>query len=233
MNTWLLEGKFPRFFHFVPLQHSIRRSFFPSKFAQIFSPTSTRKQKWRKGNQTDNTGRERDGRWQHLCQGHLLDMLWRSQAHCWGYTSHLHLRSCLPRALVPLSLSLRDIHPSIETWIYVSNANFRFKIDAVFLFCVRACNDSLQQWFEYCSNTKKCTCPVCKQLCSSNNANRLYFQSVGDSNDPILTQKTIDYEEGPEELCRELRRLETKVSGLTSVLEQQGKRLKEANEEVM
>ncbi|KAG2720436.1 hypothetical protein I3760_02G035000 [Carya illinoinensis] len=90
----------------------------------------------------------------------------------------------------------------------------------------------LQQWFEYCSNTKKCTCPVCKQLCSANNANRLYFQSVGDSNDPVLTQKPIDYEEDPEELHSEVSRLLTKVTGLTSVLERQGKKLKEVDEEL-
>ncbi|KAF5451657.1 hypothetical protein F2P56_026747 [Juglans regia] len=90
----------------------------------------------------------------------------------------------------------------------------------------------LQQWFEYCSNTKKCTCPVCKQLCSANNANRLYFQSVGDSNDPVLTQKPIDCEEDPEELRSEVSRLVTKVTGLTSVLERQGKKLKEVDEEL-
>lgn len=90
----------------------------------------------------------------------------------------------------------------------------------------------LQQWFEYCSNAKKCTCPVCKQLCSANNANRLYFQSVGDSNDMVLTQKPINCEKDPEELCRELKRLETKVSGLTSVLDRQGKELKEVNVEL-
>ncbi|XP_062156666.1 uncharacterized protein LOC133864374 isoform X2 [Alnus glutinosa] len=90
----------------------------------------------------------------------------------------------------------------------------------------------LQQWFEYCSNAKKCTCPVCKQLCSANNANRLYFQSVGDSNDTVLTQKPVNCEKDAEELCRELKRLETKVSGLTSVLERQGKELKEVNEEL-
>ncbi|KAE7999442.1 hypothetical protein FH972_003875 [Carpinus fangiana] len=90
----------------------------------------------------------------------------------------------------------------------------------------------LQQWFEYCSNAKKCTCPVCKQLCSANNASRLYFQSVGDSNDTVLTQKPINCEKDTEELCRELERLETKVSGLTSVLDRQGKELKEVNEEL-
>jgi TRAF-interacting protein len=74
---------------------------------------------------------------------------------------------------------------------------------------------------------------VCKQLCSANNASRLYFQSVGDSNDTVLSQKPINCEKDTEELCRELERLETKVSGLTSVLDRQGKELKEVNEEVI
>lgn len=88
----------------------------------------------------------------------------------------------------------------------------------------------LQQWFEYCSNTKKCSCPVCKQKCSGSNANRLYFQSVGDSNDPILTQ--IQNEEDPQELRCQVQRLENKVTGLNSLLERQGKDLKEVNDEL-
>ncbi|GMY23753.1 e3 ubiquitin-protein ligase rnf5 [Fagus crenata] len=47
----------------------------------------------------------------------------------------------------------------------------------------------LQRWFGYCSSAKKKrSCPVCKQTCSAKNVNRLYFQSVGDSNDQNLTQ---------------------------------------------
>lgn len=122
--------------------------------------------------------------------------------------------------------------PPPQTHTHASHEKSQFEINYVFL-VVRAWNPSLQQWFEYCSNTKKCTCPVCKQLCSANNANRLYFQSVGDSNDPVLTQKPIDYEEDPEELHSEVSRLLTKVTGLTSVLERQGKKLKEVDEEVI
>jgi TRAF-interacting protein len=71
---------------------------------------------------------------------------------------------------------------------------------------------------------------VCKQKCSGSNANRLYFQSVGDSNDPILTQ--IQNEEDPQELRCQVQRLENKVTGLNSLLERQGKDLKEVNDEV-
>ncbi|KAK9279927.1 hypothetical protein L1049_013611 [Liquidambar formosana] len=89
----------------------------------------------------------------------------------------------------------------------------------------------LQQWFEYCSS-KKSSCPVCKQTCSDKNAGRLYFQSVGDPSDPILSQKPVDREEDPEVLRREVRKLEAKVSGVNSTLERQEKDLKELNEEL-
>ncbi|KAK0580383.1 hypothetical protein LWI29_001232 [Acer saccharum] len=91
----------------------------------------------------------------------------------------------------------------------------------------------LQQWFEYCSGTKKCTCPVCKQGCSANNVSRLYFQSVGDQSDSIISQKVKDREaEDPEFLRGEVNRLEVKVSRLDSVLESQAKELQEVNEEL-
>ncbi|PON68035.1 43kDa postsynaptic protein [Parasponia andersonii] len=94
----------------------------------------------------------------------------------------------------------------------------------------------LQQWFEYCSSTKKCTCPVCKQSCKANDAARLYFQSIGDSvADPSLapTQRPIsDSGDDPEALRREVRRLEAKVLGFDSVLERQGKDLKVLNQEL-
>ncbi|XP_071717251.1 uncharacterized protein [Rutidosis leptorrhynchoides] len=76
----------------------------------------------------------------------------------------------------------------------------------------------LQQWFEYCSKGKK-KCPICNQTCSSCNVSRLYFQSVGDSNDPNLTQKLQTHKQNPEELQLECRRLEGKVKGLSSTLE--------------
>uniref|UniRef100_A0A803NXC8 RING-type domain-containing protein n=1 Tax=Cannabis sativa TaxID=3483 RepID=A0A803NXC8_CANSA len=90
----------------------------------------------------------------------------------------------------------------------------------------------LQQWFEYCSNTKKCTCPVCKQSCKGKDAARLYFQSIGDS---VVTQSQrpiLDSGEDPETLRREVRRLEAKVLGLDSVLERLGKDNKELTQEL-
>ncbi|XP_062090403.1 uncharacterized protein LOC133796769 [Humulus lupulus] len=90
----------------------------------------------------------------------------------------------------------------------------------------------LQQWFEYCSSTKKCTCPVCKQSCKGKDAARLYFQSIGDS---VVTQSQrpiLDCGEDPEALRREVRRLEAKVLGLDSVLERLGKDNKELNQEL-
>ncbi|CDP08760.1 unnamed protein product [Coffea canephora] len=90
----------------------------------------------------------------------------------------------------------------------------------------------LQQWFEYCTNGKKKNCPVCKQTCSNANVGRLYFQSVGDPNDPGLTQKAGNYEENPEELRNEVRRLEGKVLGLSSALEQLQKSSEAVNAEL-
>ncbi|GMN45067.1 hypothetical protein TIFTF001_014258 [Ficus carica] len=92
----------------------------------------------------------------------------------------------------------------------------------------------LQQWFEYCSSTRKCSCPVCKQGCKAKDAARLYFQSIGDSADPNLTQRPVAGrdEEDPEALRREVRRLEAKVLGNDSALERQGKDLKELSDEL-
>lgn len=62
---------------------------------------------------------------------------------------------------------------------------------------------------------------------------RLYFQSVGDPNDQSLSQKPLRHcEENPEELRREVKRLENKVLGLISALERQQKDLEEVNGEV-
>lgn len=78
---------------------------------------------------------------------------------------------------------------------------------------------------------------MCKQSCKGKDAARLYFQSIGDSvADPSLTQSQrpiLDCGEDPEALRREVRRLEAKVLGLDSVLERQGKDLKELNQEVV
>ncbi|KAJ1403496.1 Zinc finger, RING-type [Sesbania bispinosa] len=90
----------------------------------------------------------------------------------------------------------------------------------------------LQQWFEYCSRSKKHTCPVCKQNCRANDACRLYFQSVGDVSDTILPQKHVDSEEDAGVLRREVKRLEVKVSGLSSVMERQVKELEELKDEL-
>ncbi|GLU00704.1 hypothetical protein SLE2022_180520 [Rubroshorea leprosula] len=90
----------------------------------------------------------------------------------------------------------------------------------------------LQQWFEYCaSSPKKYNCPVCKQKCVASNAGRLYFQSVGDQC-CTAPPKPVDQEENAEVLHGEVKRLAAKVSGLTSVVEQQAKELREVNEEL-
>ncbi|CAN1148374.1 hypothetical protein LINPERPRIM_LOCUS38053 [Linum perenne] len=89
----------------------------------------------------------------------------------------------------------------------------------------------LQQWFEYCSVKKKYSCPVCKQICQVSDVARLYFQSLGDPADSSVSQckgKVAD----PEFLDGEIRRLEGKVSGLTSTLDSQGKEIKRLNGEL-
>lgn len=73
---------------------------------------------------------------------------------------------------------------------------------------------------------------MCKQTCSEKDVSRLYFQSVGDPNDPTLYQKKQNCEENPEELRVEVKKLEGKVVGLSSVLEKQQKDLKEITVEV-
>lgn len=96
----------------------------------------------------------------------------------------------------------------------------------------------MQQWFGYCTNAKKQSCPVCKQGCSDKNVGRLYFQSIGD---PIVSQSQIGSDnrdkngddECPELLRREVKRLEAKVSGLNSVLEVHQKDVKQLSDEVI
>uniref|UniRef100_A0A6N2MG88 RING-type domain-containing protein n=1 Tax=Salix viminalis TaxID=40686 RepID=A0A6N2MG88_SALVM len=89
----------------------------------------------------------------------------------------------------------------------------------------------LQQWFEYCSNEKKRSCPVCKQNCSAQNAGRLYFQSVGDQTEPFGDRKAGECEEDPKLLSGEVKRLEGKLSGLNTILERQVKEMNHLNEE--
>ncbi|XP_050235586.1 uncharacterized protein LOC126685702 [Mercurialis annua] len=90
----------------------------------------------------------------------------------------------------------------------------------------------LQQWFEYCSNSKKCTCPVCKQSCTGSDVMRLYFQSLGDQNESLLSQKVTEFRDDPELLRGEVKRLEIKVTGLSTNLESHEKELKQLNEEL-
>ncbi|KAE9595459.1 putative transcription factor C2H2 family [Lupinus albus] len=89
----------------------------------------------------------------------------------------------------------------------------------------------LLQWFEY-SKAKKHTCPVCKQGCKTNDACRLYFQSVGDGNETVPSQKSIDFQEDAGVLRKEVKLLEVKVSGLSSQLERQGKELEDVTHEL-
>ncbi|CAI9292128.1 unnamed protein product [Lactuca saligna] len=89
----------------------------------------------------------------------------------------------------------------------------------------------IQQWFEYCSKGKK-KCPICKQTCSASNVSRLYFQSVGDSNEPKLSQNLQTQKEDPEELKIECRRLEGKVKGLSSALESRENDLRNISNEL-
>ncbi|KAI3681801.1 hypothetical protein L6452_36606 [Arctium lappa] len=89
----------------------------------------------------------------------------------------------------------------------------------------------IQQWFEYCSKGKK-KCPICKQTCSASNVSRLYFQSVGDANEPKLSQKLQSHKEDPEELQLEVRRLEGKVKGLNSALGSREDDLKNVSNEL-
>ncbi|CAK8560776.1 unnamed protein product [Lathyrus sativus] len=90
----------------------------------------------------------------------------------------------------------------------------------------------LQQWFEYCETSKKRTCPVCKQGCKVKDACRLYFQSIGDAHGAGLTQKQRGVEEDAGVLRKEVKRLEGKVSGLSTVLENQTKELDELKDEL-
>ncbi|XP_051129215.1 uncharacterized protein LOC127250068 [Andrographis paniculata] len=91
----------------------------------------------------------------------------------------------------------------------------------------------LQQWFEYCPNLKKKSCPICKQACTNANVGRLYFQSVGDPTDCTLPQKSNNYDRNPEELQKEVNRLEGKALALASSLEQQQKEFKQVNDQLL
>ncbi|WOK95360.1 hypothetical protein Cni_G04067 [Canna indica] len=95
----------------------------------------------------------------------------------------------------------------------------------------------LQQWLEYCPAGRKPTCPVCKQSCPHDRPTRLYFQSTGDSSATQTTTTSSDSEHpssGPdaEALAAEVRRLELKISSLTTNLETQQTHIKKLNDEV-
>ncbi|PIA49135.1 hypothetical protein AQUCO_01300180v1 [Aquilegia coerulea] len=93
----------------------------------------------------------------------------------------------------------------------------------------------LQQWLEYCSGTKKCTCPVCKQRCTQEDVGRLYFQSIGDANDTQRPSEGLfngEQDKDPVLLLREVNKFKGKVSAITSACERQEQNLKELNEEL-
>ncbi|KAK9103738.1 hypothetical protein Sjap_020992 [Stephania japonica] len=91
----------------------------------------------------------------------------------------------------------------------------------------------LQQWLEYCPEKKKKTCPVCKQRCGQENIGRLYFQSIGDSNDSVLSQKPLDVgEDDPAALRREVKKLQVKISELGRALERREQESKALFEEL-
>ncbi|XP_061967051.1 uncharacterized protein LOC133690803 [Populus nigra] len=92
-------------------------------------------------------------------------------------------------------------------------------------------NPNLQQWFEYCSSEKKCSCPVCKQNCSAQDGGRLYSHSVGDQTEPLGDRKPGD-EEDSELLRGEVERLEGIFLVLNTILERQVKEIKQLNEEL-
>ncbi|KAG1360772.1 putative E3 ubiquitin-protein ligase TRAIP-like [Cocos nucifera] len=89
----------------------------------------------------------------------------------------------------------------------------------------------IQQWLEYCPEGKKPTCPVCKQFCAHHSPIRLYFQSTGDPSQIPLSQK-LSSEADAEALAEEVRRLELKLSALSSNFENQQKHLSKLNDEV-
>nr|XP_043622597.1 E3 ubiquitin-protein ligase TRAIP [Erigeron canadensis] len=88
----------------------------------------------------------------------------------------------------------------------------------------------IQQWFEYCSKGKK-KCPICNQTCSASHVGRLYFQSVGDTNDPKPSLKLRTHKD-PEELQLECSRLEGKVTVLNSALKIRENDLKNIGDEL-
>ncbi|CAL1379491.1 unnamed protein product [Linum trigynum] len=89
----------------------------------------------------------------------------------------------------------------------------------------------LQQWFEYCSSKKKCTCPVCKQRCKGSDVARLYFQSLGGSADYCASQ-CEETQADAKLLGGEIVRLEGKVRGLNSTVDCQGKEIERLNGEL-
>ncbi|KAK1408830.1 hypothetical protein QVD17_40911 [Tagetes erecta] len=133
--------------------------------------------------------------------------------------------STQPFAKTICSICYEDLKPTVEDLQAISICGHVFH---------ELC---IQQWFEYCSKGKK-KCPICKQTCSAVNVSRLYFQSVGDSNDCNLSQRLQTHTEDsreledPKELKLEVRRLEGKVNGLSLALESRENDLKNISNEL-
>ncbi|KAL7233149.1 hypothetical protein ACSBR1_016896 [Camellia fascicularis] len=121
------------------------------------------------------------------------------------------------------SICYEDLNPIIEDLQSISICGHVFHE----LWSVTSMLTCLQQCIEYCSNAKKKRCPVCKQAFSEANVSRLYFQSVGN-----LYQKSINCEDNPGELRREIEKLEGEVLGLRSAIERYQKDVEELSKEL-
>ncbi|KAL6569558.1 hypothetical protein OROMI_014072 [Orobanche minor] len=114
----------------------------------------------------------------------------------------------------------------------ISNPCLKTSNQSLFVATSFMSSGNLQQWFEYCPNVKKRNCPMCKQTCTNENVGRLYFQSIGDTSESSLSQKHHNYDENPEELRREVNRLDGKVVAMASTLELQQKEFKEVKDQL-
>ncbi|KAL6495529.1 hypothetical protein OROGR_030092 [Orobanche gracilis] len=129
----------------------------------------------------------------------------------------------------------RTIHsqkPFAQFAMKISNPCLKTSNQSLFVATSFMSSGDLQQWFEYCPNVKKRNCPMCKQTCTNANVGRLYFQSVGDTSESCLSQKRHNYDENPDELRREVNRLDGKVVAMASTLELQQKEFKEVKDQL-
>ena len=104
------KGKIVGFSRFVPATTLTVRSIPRPPPCKIYMRQKSQKAVKKKKKHREKYGHQKWERyggtgWQEHCQDHLLDLLRRSQAPCSRSPSHLRLRSCLPRAMVTLSLS--------------------------------------------------------------------------------------------------------------------------------